>query len=398
MISAADRDVTDALGRFTNRGIDAACLVPTDTGLGKSIMDATSPIRDLMKRTGLHDYSEQLQGQDHKLQVPAHFIARDRVIHTKASLYRPESKQGDPRIWFNGLKKYAEPWNLLVVIVHGGEIYVVNASQADVLDSIDIVGAPLAEIVARVVTTSTEVATDLLSKLKLVSAQGYIPTVTSGDTGVGMTLEAQIGIKPNASKSPDYNGIELKASRKRSGSSKNRVNLFAQVPDWSISRLKSSREILDAYGYNRDGEFRLYCTLDSKGPNSQGLFLSVDYDRDVLNELHGSTANVVDVVKWRIGLLRDRLFEKHPETFWVSADVRGAGSSEEFHYVKAMHTRGPNLGALALLLDDGRVTLDHLIKRDQNGQVRENGPLFKIHPDELTHIFPPPQEYDLQVA
>ena len=61
----------------------------------------------------------------------------------------------------------------------------------------------------------------------------FIKSVGIGDKAIGETLESTLGIKPNASKRPDYKGIELKASR----SSKNRSNLFSKTPLLTITVL-----------------------------------------------------------------------------------------------------------------------------------------------------------------
>ena len=67
-----------------------------------------------------------------------------------------------------------------------------------------------------------------------------IPSMVNADTSVGRTLETALGIDINSSKLPDYKGIELKSFRANKG---NRKNLFAQVPNWKISKFKRSAEI-----------------------------------------------------------------------------------------------------------------------------------------------------------
>ena len=46
-----------------------------------------------------------------------------------------------------------------------------------------------------------------------ISRQGFIRTMGTGDTGVGYTPKALLGIEANSKKTPDYKGIELKSSR-----------------------------------------------------------------------------------------------------------------------------------------------------------------------------------------
>ena len=94
-----------------------------------------------------------------------------------------------------------------------------------------------------------------------------------------MTLENLLGIKPNADKTPDYKGIELKTSRKLgkavSSISKNKkVTLFTNTPDWKRSKF-NALDILKTFGYVENGRLQLYCTV-SNVTNPQGLYLDTD--------------------------------------------------------------------------------------------------------------------------
>ena len=91
------------LSLISRTGLDSSLLELTATGLEKSIMDATTPIRRMLVSAGLHDYSTQLQGPQHKEFLQTTLFSEDRVKRVKASLYRPRTKNGDPRIWFLSL-------------------------------------------------------------------------------------------------------------------------------------------------------------------------------------------------------------------------------------------------------------------------------------------------------
>ena len=398
MLASSDYSVTDAIRLFGEFGIEPAFLVPTSTGLKKAIMDATAPVRELLRRSGLHDYEGQPQGQDGKRYLPAVLVKPNRLVETRASLYRPKAKGGcgDPRIWFSKLPEYVAPGNLLALFAYEGAIIVVNVSDDQVRDSSKLEGSPLQGILRQLSGAPNTVAEELLSKLRVIYQKGWIKTITTGDTGVGATLEGELGIPINSSRKPDYKGIELKSKRIRGNlHTTTRSNLFAQVPDWSISRLKSSAQILDAYGYMRGVERRLYCTVRASRPNTQNLMLQLDETAELLNEIYCGEPDPASVASWPLPLLRQRLREKHAETFWIGAESRGQGGDEEFLYKKVVHTRSPFLSLFGTLCGQDVITLDHLIKRDRNGKVKEKGPLFKIDPSDLDLLFPPPQEYDL---
>ncbi len=85
----------------------------------------------------------------------------------------------------------------------------------------------------------------------------------------------------------------------------------------------------------------------------------------------------------------NRLLEKHKETFWVAADTIKIDGKEHFQYQEVEHTKKPIASQFDILLDQGIITLDHLIKRNIEGKVVEKGPLFKIKPNSLDLLFPP---------
>lgn len=397
MISKSDFDITEAIRFFNKYSVEASYLVPTAVGLGKAIMDATSPLRSYLKAKSIRNYDGQLQGPAGKKILRAFFVTETNLIPTTVSLYRPHAKgrDGDPRIWFSKLTSYAQPNNLLGIIAFDDSLYVVNVSNENVRNSAESSGSPLSNLLKKITSSQDSVATELLSKMQEVAARGWIKTVTNGDTGIGATLEECLGIPINSSRTPDYKGIEIKTKRVRGLKPSTRSTLFAQVPDWSISKLKSSAEILDAYGYFRGDIKKLYCTVSSSAPNPQGLMLQVDESKDLLREVFRSNDRTEDVVLWRFDTLRERLLTKHNETFWVGAESKPIAGIEHFQYKKIIHTRLPYASNFHTLCHEGVVTLDHLIKRSEDGRVSEKGPLFKINERNFDLLFPPPLLYDL---
>lgn len=250
---------------------------------------------------------------------------------------------------------------------------------------------PLKELVSEINGKANEIAFELLTMLRKVASSGPIPSMVAADTSVGRTLETALGIDINSSKQPDYKGIELKSFR---SSRTNRKNLFAQVPDWSLSKFKSSAEILDAFGYYREDDFKLYCTVSAITRNSQGLSLKLDSDIKQLIE-NSDKPEVGDFVVWTLDTLHSRLKEKHKETFWVEANSTYIDGREHFQYSLVEHTKKPITSQFDILVDQGMITHDHLIKRNSKGKVVEKGPLFKIKPKGLDLLFPPSEKYNL---
>lgn len=383
---------------LARHGLEASLLVPTPTGLEKSIFDATDGLREYLAGRGYHDYEEQGQGQEHKVQHEAFLVKPHSLERTTVSLYRPTTKRGDPRIWLgHPVRGYAGAFNLLAVTVLGGVLYVLNMSDPTVQVSLDDAGSPFRRIVDRH-GQADEVASELLGLLRDVASKGFVRTLRPGDTGIGFTLETLLGISANSRRAPDYKGIELKAKRSRIGADKSRSTLFSKAPNWKLSPVRNALGLLDARGYvDGDGRRSLYHTLSARGPNSLGLALDIDADNDWLRQVYldPSTRRAVHDVTWEIPSLKADLAAKHRQTFWVRAACRGTGPGEEFHYVEVQHTRRPMTANLVALVEAGVITVDYALHKKSETRARDHGYLFKIHPDDLGALFPPPEVHAL---
>ncbi|MFT5648323.1 MAG: hypothetical protein ACI976_003022 [Aureispira sp.] len=377
---------------LTENAVSLTLIEPTETGLKKSIMDATGPVRNYLKVNDFHNYEVQLQGPNHKVIIEGYIYGEYSLQPTKVSLYRPKTKKGDPRIWFGRLTKYAKAGDILALICFDGKIHVLNLTQLPIETLLSTsLSNPVKELISEIERSENEVANELLFLLKKIANRGPIPSLVDADTSVGRTLETALGIDINSSKQPDYKGIELKSFRAKRG---NRKTLFAQVPNWKLSKIKRSAEILDTFGYWRGEDFKLYCTVSALKPNSQGLSLKVDLDINHLIE-KSEQKDIGDFVVWTLDKLHERLREKHRETFWVEADSLQINGKEHFQYKIVEHTKKPIISQFDILLEQGIITLDHLIKRNSKGKVVEKGPLFKIKPNSLNLLFPPSVKYSL---
>lgn len=399
MLNLSDVDTVEVIREFGEHGVSAAYFVPTEIGLRKSIYDATQNIRDYLLRNGLHDYSNQPQKQYVREKIG--LIQAKDIVYTTISLYRPETKKGDPRLNIYGLPKYAKAGNL-IAIIGNSEIgmFAANMSIPEVRDSLGIQSSPLNEIVRKLASgESNPNAVRLRELLEAIAARGFLPTLKAGDTGVGYTLETLLGIASNSSRKPDFHGIEIKSGR---ASTSNRSTLFSQVPDWSKSSVSSYKDLIQKYGYmdrlhNRQA---LQVTISSQPYRVRDseceLFLEVTEAETKLEMLEQNNAPKKSVLLWEMDKLTGRLVEKHPETFWVEATVQPIMGVEHFHYIKAVHTRKPFTENFPALLESGVVTFDltgHVGL--STGKSRDHGVLFKIHKRNFSSLFPPPKVYEL---
>ncbi|MDO6590179.1 MvaI/BcnI restriction endonuclease family protein [Loktanella sp. D2R18] len=384
--------------RLTAESVEITLIQPTKTGLEKAILDATAPVRNFLKDHDLHDYEFQGQGaSEHGVKLEAVLLNEHGSTRSTASLYRPRTKSGDPRIWFTKLPAYADPDDIMAIMVHEGRLAVLNLTKVNIDHVLDVQrSGALWELLTEIGSEATELADELLEKLRAISRNGLVASVMDAraDTAIGRTLETALGIAMNSAKEPDYKGIELKSYRRRKGSRENRKTLFAQVPNWDISKFKSSREILDNFGYWREADFKLYCTTSTRTRNSQGLSFALDEKAGTLNEL-SDQREIGAFASWYMADLRDALLKKHNETFWIGADVRDVSGHDHFRFRDVIHTRKPIASQFDILVEQGEITMDHLIKRNAKGRVSEKGPLFKINSPSLELLFPPSKTYAL---
>lgn len=377
---------------LTEKSVELCLIEPTGTGLEKSIMDATGSVRTYLKANRIHDFELQKQGPESKIQISSILIDPNKEIKSVASLYRPNTKSGDPRIWFKGLGSYSNANDILAIIAFEGRLFVLNITQINLHVLIESdVSNPLQDLVNTINKISNEVSGELLLLLNSIAAKGPVPALLQADTAIGRTLEKLLGIDINSSKKPDYKGIELKSFRDNRS---NRKTLFAQVPDWNLSKFKSSSQVLNEFGYKRGDDFKLYCTVSAIVRNSQGLKLKMDNEIRHLVE-NSDKSTIGDFVVWSLETLHNRLLEKHNETFWIAADSIQIDGKEHFQFKKVEHTKKPIVSQFNILLEQGIITVDHLIKRKITGSVVEKGPLFKIRPNALDLLFPPSSSYIL---
>jgi hypothetical protein len=379
--------------QLTDYSVETTFIEPTRTGLEKSIMDATTTVRDYFLQFKFHNYLEQKQGADYKRIVKAIILTEENYFESRATLYRPITKKGDPRIWISGLQKFVHPNELISLLIYNDFLYVFNISRVDLSEVLRNKNGPLYELLTQIHLNNTSTSRELLDKLRDIAKLGYIESQIDADTGVGRTLETYLGIKINSAKAPDYKGIEIKSYRgHRFGE---RTTLFACVPKWSLSNYKSSKEILEKFGYFRDDILKLYCTVSYLKPNSQKLQFKFDKDVNSLIEFVNDSAKSEDVAVWMLSELKKRLLEKHNETFWIKADTKRQNGKEFFQYKSVIHTQRPIISQFSTLITNGAITMDHLIKKNLSGRVSEKGPLFKIRTSSLNLLFPTPKEYSL---
>ena len=115
-LSRVEQATADALG-------DAALYHVTGTILSKNIQDCNVALRDLLKREKILDYDDLKAGD----KVTLKGVYSDGT-ETTISAYRAKTR-GDKRIWFNGLKNYADAGDIMALVIKNGKLVLQNVTQ-----------------------------------------------------------------------------------------------------------------------------------------------------------------------------------------------------------------------------------------------------------------------------
>jgi len=271
--------------------------------------------------------------------------------------------------------------------------FVVGCDPPDVvkppveIPSVVVAEAPQSDTAISAATVSDFEASPALAaflpKFDELKAKGFVPTLRKGSTGIGYTLETMLGIEENNSPGGDFMGMELKAWRDDGTQSERyeKMNLFLKEPKW-VDGLKSADRVRN-YGYvDPNGRTALYSTVKIE-TNSHQLGFSIDAEGEKL----WLTFAGKQVAWWSFEVLAKRLKEKHTETVFVSAKVRGQKASEEFHYQEVLWCREPSVNEFLVLLQEGDAMLELRMHLKETGSVRNHGSCFRLRKDRLKDLF-----------
>jgi hypothetical protein len=214
-----------------------------------------------------------------------------------------------------------------------------------------------------------------------VREQGFIQTTRSGPTGVGMTLEHELGIPENNDGTGDLlvdtERVELKTIRH---GATNPVTLFCKEPPTQMRSLWGQR-LVERYGYiDADNRQSLYSTVTGVQTNAHGFTLQVS-DRAVrlVHETDGCCA------RWPRSTLRTTLTEKLGTLILVTAHARGRGEEERFWYVDARYLTSVDETALPLAIESGALTLD--LRMHLGDGIRNHGSAWRLPPTSFATLF-----------
>ncbi len=208
-----------------------------------------------------------------------------------------------------------------------------------------------------------------------VKAKDFIPSQRKGPTGVGYTLEMELGIAENNIAGPDLSKIELKAHRIKS---QNLITLFTfNSKVWRIPPLEAVKK----YGsFDKNGRKGLYYTMSLR-PNSAGLFLDVGRTEISVRHIGGET-----IAAWKLETLAERFTQKIPALIFVSAFSEERNGVEYFHYYRARLMRDTSPELLGDQFKEENILVD-LRLHDKGTMARNHGTGFRVYEEKLPSLF-----------
>jgi len=225
---------------------------------------------------------------------------------------------------------------------------------------------------------------DFYSALKELKGKGYVKSRRKGDTGIGKTLETELGIKENNLKINDLRHgeliVELKGQRTKTTSN---ITLFTLEPNKNGT---TDKGLIEKYGYlDVKGRRGLKITMKTGVYNPQGFTLVVDKKSKRIILRHRKDG---DVCFWDVKSIRDKLKKKLANNLLiVFADSKKVKEKEHFHFNRAYLLS--NLSAMKFLkqVEAGKIVAEFRMHIKENGSARNHGTGFRMNERYIADLY-----------
>lgn len=222
----------------------------------------------------------------------------------------------------------------------------------------------------------------LLDEFDEVKSRGWIPSLRSGDTGIGYTFETLLGIEENNDQTADFRGIEIKCKLDREAASPSgKINLFQLGPTWRLPGPMRLR--LDTLGeLAEDGRLSCYSQVTTT-PNNKQLWLRPSSNHLEVDLLKAQT----DVGFWTRQRLSERLTEKHSRAVFIKAARRTRAGIHEYHYRELIYCERPDVDRFLDMVAARRIVFEFAMHASGT-KVRNHGyPWRLVDERELDQLF-----------
>jgi hypothetical protein len=226
------------------------------------------------------------------------------------------------------------------------------------------------------------------AELQKINDKGYIKTLRNADTGIGKTLETELGIVENNNPHGDlkFKGkvVELKAQRKNCSSN---ITLFTFEPRY---KKYSDAELLKKYGYkDKDGRVGLKITMKVGSINNQGFTLKVDEEAEKINIVHVKDGKEEIIWSYSFENIQKKLESKLATNLLIvlADSEKREDEFEYFHYNVAYLLSDLSSEKFAELIDEGKIVVEFRMHLKPSGIARNHGTGFRLNEKYIADLY-----------
>lgn len=222
---------------------------------------------------------------------------------------------------------------------------------------------------------------EITLRLKALEKKGFIPSIRKGPTGIGHLLESELGIRETNLAIPDIGGrIEIKGTRRNANAL---ITLFTfNRGVWRINQ----KEVISKYGYiDNLGRKALYSTVNSESQNSQGFFIEIDTNRNLI-----ALKNVFEkdiIAEWSTYVITGKFMTKLDRLLLIYAESKIEDETELFWFNEAYILEYPTPEKFLSSFQRNEIFLDIRMHLKPSGGVRNRGTGFRIAEKNLINLY-----------
>lgn len=249
----------------------------------------------------------------------------------------------------------------------------------------------------RVIKVTGDLTSDekFQKELERIHSKGFIKSHRFGDTGVGKTLEDELGVQENSIQASDIGDVELKANRMGSNS---KITLFTKSPN---KRGVNNKILRKKYGYKTDESMELNKDIQILHTSVNGAdfntlngepFMKLTSKDDRLYLEHAKDGILEDVY-WSEEELKKAFEKKYPakKMYHVEAESKIQDGEEEFYYTEAYSLENFSADKMIEGLISGNLEMDIRLgvyaSGKRKGKPHDNGTAIRVSPEKLDDCF-----------
>lgn len=234
---------------------------------------------------------------------------------------------------------------------------------------------------------------NLIKEYNKINKQQWIKSVRKGPTGVGATLENELGIIENREPNPDYNGFEIKSKRKKSDYYTTLFNLTPKGNDELVIR-----KIRDLYGYyDRSNKYKVLNTnvYGNRVTASNGIYrfkLFVNYNLKIISlYIYCNNILIDSNYYWDFDDIKNTLYRKCYKICFIEAETKIIHSEEYFKYNHLEIYILKSFEKFLELIDTGVVRIAFKIgvfkTGERMGDIHDHGTGFEINKNDFEALY-----------